>query len=111
MLVVTDLIYLWTDLIYLWTDMNYNDSTRQPADVYKLTAIGLGILMMLLGNAMPKASRNTLFGLRTVWSMKNDRVWQKSQRFGGYASVVFGFLMVLSGIFFSQIVYLPLSVE
>lgn len=97
-----------TDLVFLWTDMNYNDSAKQPADVYKLTAIGLGILMMLLGNAMPKASRNALFGLRTVWSMKNDRVWQKSQRFGGYTSVIFGFLMVLAGVFFSQIVLLSI---
>lgn len=91
-----------TDLIFLWADLNYGDSANQPADVSKLTAIGIGILMMLLGNAMPKASRNSLFGLRTVWSMKNDRVWQRSQRFSGYAVVLCGFLMVLAGIFFSR---------
>lgn len=90
-----------TDLIFLWTDLNYG-TEKQPVDVNKLVAIGLGILVMLFGNAMPKASRNSVFGLRTAWSMKNDRVWQKSQRFGGYSGVLCGFLMVLAGIFFSR---------
>lgn len=92
-----------TDLIFLWTDLNYG-TEKQPVDVNKLVAIGLGILVMLFGNAMPKASRNSVFGLRTAWSMKNDRVWQKSQRFGGYSGVLCGFLMVLAGIFFSRTV-------
>lgn len=43
-----------------------------------------------LGNSMPKAQRNSIYGLRTKWSMANDRCWQKSQRFGGYALVISG---------------------
>ena len=48
-----------------------------------------------LGNSMPKAERNGLFGLRTTWSMANDRCWQQSQRFGGYAFVITGILGVV----------------
>lgn len=105
------LLFTVTDLIFLWADLNYGGSAKQPADVSKLTAIGIGILMMLLGNAMPKAARNSLFGLRTVWSMKNDRVWQKSQRFSGYIVVLCGFLMVLAGIFFSRGVLMSVSLS
>ena len=56
--------------------------------------IGFGILLVVLGNIMPKVRRNSVFGLRTKWSLANDRVWQKSQRFGGFASVAAGFLLI-----------------
>jgi len=44
---------------------------------------------------MPKAERNSLFGLRTKWSMANDWCWQQSQRLGGYASVLLGIIGTL----------------
>ena len=67
--------------------------------VWRLLGAGLGVLFCLLGNWMPKMRRNALFGLRTVWSLKNDRVWQKSQRLGGISMVVSGAAMVLCSIF------------
>lgn len=68
-------------------------------DVTKLTGIAIGILLIVLGNIMPKMRRNALFGLRTKWSMANDNVWQKSQRFGGIASVICGLAMVIVSAF------------
>ena len=91
-------------VISLVNDLTYNGPSDQPPDICKLIGIGLGVLLIIFGNMMPKAARNTLFGLRTVWSMKNDRVWQHSQRFAGYTGIFCGFLMVLAGIFFNQAV-------
>lgn len=66
-------------------------------DTNKLIGVGIGALLVVLGNIMPKARRNSMFGIRTSWSMYNDSVWQKSQRFGGIASVIGGFgLIILS---------------
>lgn len=73
----------------------------------KLLCILLGALLCCLGNLMPKARKNAVFGLRTSWSMKNQRVWQKSQRFGGISMVVCGFLTLLLGIFLPNSVCLP----
>ena len=57
------------------------------------------LIMMLLtasfvpmGNLMPKAQRNSAFGLRTKWSMANDHCWQQSQRIGGFIMVGTGIL-------------------
>lgn len=63
--------------------------------VNRFINIGIGALLVALGNIMPKMRRNGLFGLRTKWSMANDTVWQKSQRFGGIASVVAGAVLIL----------------
>ena len=57
------------------------------------------LIMMLLtasfvpmGNFLPKAQRNSAFGLRTKWSMANDHCWQQSQRIGGFIMVATGIL-------------------
>ena len=68
-------------------------------DVNRFVSIGIGALLVVLGNIMPKMRRNAMFGLRTKWSMANDNVWQKSQRFGGITSVIAGFLMVILALF------------
>ena len=56
-------------------------------------------MLVILGNMMPKAGKNSLLGLRTKWSMANDSVWQKSQRFGGIVLVISGFLMIILSLF------------
>ena len=68
-------------------------------DVNRFTGIGIGVLLILLGYPMPKAERNAVYGLRTRWSMANDRVWQKSQQFGGRASMIAGGSMIVLALF------------
>ena len=69
--------------------------TGAADSVIKLMSIGVGVIFIILGNLMPKVKRNGLFGLRTSWSMENDEIWHKSQRFGGKAAVICGFATVL----------------
>lgn len=69
--------------------------TGAADNVIKLMSIGVGVIFIILGNLMPKVKRNGLFGLRTSWSMENDEIWHKSQRFGGKAAVICGFATVL----------------
>lgn len=71
-----------------------------------ICTILIGALLIVLGNYMPKARKNSLFGLRTVWSMANDRVWQKSQRFGGILSVICGAILIFLGIFVKKLLML-----
>lgn len=61
--------------------------------------IWVGVLLVVMGNAMPKARRNDIFGVRTSWSVSSGEVWRKSQRFGGAATVCLGLALVLSGCF------------
>lgn len=73
--------------------------TDAADNVIKLMSIGVGVIFIILGNLMPKVKRNGLFGLRTSWSMENDEIWHKSQRFGGKAAVICGFATVIMAIF------------
>lgn len=94
-LIVLEVYILWKAAAY---SPNADD---QAPEFLRLAAFGLGALFIIIGNIMPKASRNSIFGLRTCWSMKNDEVWRRCQRFGGCSAVVCGIMMIICGIAFS----------
>lgn len=50
----------------------------------------LGIAMIIIGNIMPKLRMNSVAGLKTKWSMKNEATWKKSQHFGGISYIIGG---------------------
>lgn len=56
----------------------------------------LGAMTMILSNIMPKVERNRVFGLRTKWTIKDDRVWFISNRFISKLLFLSGFLIVIS---------------
>ncbi len=99
------ILFIALGLFFGITAINYssNPAKMNPDFIVRFTNIGTGILLIILGNIMPKARRNALFGLRTKWSMSNDSVWQKSQRFGGFSSVICGLIMMISAVFVSGI--------
>ena len=68
------------------------------ADINRIFCILLGISLVIIGNFMPKLRNNSIIGLRTPWSMKNDTVWKKSQLFGGISFIVCGVLMIIAGL-------------
>ncbi len=66
-----------------------------PVDINQIVFIILGIFMIVTGNLMPKLRMNSVMGLRTHWSMKNEVTWKKSQRFGGISFMIDGILIIL----------------
>ena len=77
-------------------------------DVYKnigtVVTCFCAVLFILTGNYLPKARRNTVFGLKFPWTLKSDLVWNKSHRFAGWFSVVGGFVMLIMTVFATAIV-------
>lgn len=70
-------------------------------------ALVTGIALIAYGNIMPKSDRNETFGLRTPWSLSNDEIWRKSQRFCGYASIFAGIAMLICGFALPNDLVLP----
>ena len=66
-----------------------------PVDINRIVFVTLGIVLIIVGNVMPKARMNSLCGLRTPWSMKNEVTWKKCQRFGGISFIVAGAAMAV----------------
>jgi uncharacterized membrane protein len=58
--------------------------------------VALGALLLVIGILMPKMKQNRVMGVRTPWTLKNEVVWQKSQRFGGMLFITAGAFLLLS---------------
>ena len=69
-----------------------------PVDITGLVFCYLGTAIILCGIFMPKLKRNSMIGLRTKWSMKNEVTWEKSQKFGGISFVVSGACIIAAGL-------------
>lgn len=96
------------ELYLIWQAARYAPGDTGPAvtvDFFRVAGMGVGLLLILLGNVMPKARRNALFGVRTKWSMADDEVWRRSQRFGGFSAVGLGFALIMFGIFLDSLPY------
>ena len=84
---------------FLYTDFHKVENLSEAAfDVNQLIFGFFGLCMLIIGNVMPKLRMNSMIGLRTSWSMKNEQTWKKSQRFGGISFIISGILMILASL-------------
>ena len=61
--------------------------------------VGVGALLIVLGNLLPLVRSNFIFGIRTPWTLSSETVWTRSHRVGGYAMVAAGLLTIVSAFF------------
>ncbi len=71
---------------------------RAPAAGLRALLIALGLILIVLGNYLPKAPQNWVFGIRTPWTLANPRVWHRVHRVGGWLFLLLGALAVLLAI-------------
>jgi uncharacterized membrane protein len=62
-------------------------------------APAMAILLFILGVVMRKAKRNYVIGIRTPWTLANDRVWDKTHRLGSKLLMAAG-VIALGGLLF-----------
>ena len=59
---------------------------------------GAGVLLVVIGNYLPRIRSNFFFGIRTPWTLTSERVWRETHRVGGRAFVAAGVVMVLASL-------------
>ena len=70
-----------------------------PVSINRVIPIGIGILLLVIGNYMPQIRSNYTFGIKTPWALESPYVWKKTHAAGGVLFCIYGILMILSGIF------------
>ena len=65
----------------------------------RVAPVLIGLEFIILGNALPRARPNWWFGIRTPWTLSNDRVWMRTHRVGGYLLAAAGAVLLLVGAF------------
>jgi uncharacterized membrane protein len=65
-------------------------------DEGRSTLAATGVLLMVIGNYLPRIRSNWFFGIRTPWTLSSERVWRETHRVGGRAFVAAGVMVALA---------------
>ncbi|MGP3667950.1 MAG: SdpI family protein [Candidatus Bathyarchaeota archaeon] len=65
---------------------------------------GIGFMLFYAGVLCEKAKRNWFIGIRTPWTLSNDRVWEKTHKVGGRLFKIIGIVAIL-GVFVQEYVF------
>ena len=66
----------------------------QFADMNTIVFVLMGGMFILLGNYMPKVKHNYTFGIKTMWTIASENVWNKTHRMAGPLWVAGGLVML-----------------
>lgn len=102
--VVTMFLFSIMNLITLYNTyiIVYPDTDLPQFDIMRAVGAVMGIVIVVLGNYMPKTRLNSNIGFRLPWTMYNDNTWNKSNRFASYIFIVVGVIMTISSLLFES---------
>lgn len=69
-----------------------------PVQVDRVILAAIGLLFVGLGNYLPRIRSNWFMGIRTPWTLDNERVWRATHRVGGRTFVAAGLVMALAAL-------------
>jgi uncharacterized membrane protein len=70
-----------------------------PLDPSRAGLLGLGLMLMVVGNVMGKVTPNFFVGVRTPWTLASPEVWRRTHRTAGWALVALGAVVALAELF------------
>ncbi len=56
----------------------------------------ISLLLLIMGNYLPKTRSNWFFGIRTPWTLSSEEAWEKTHRITGRLFMVLGLLGLVS---------------
>jgi uncharacterized membrane protein len=92
---IIDTIMLFVLALHIVT---LRSALGHPVQMQRVLPIGVGVLLIVIGNLLPRARPNWFVGIRTPWTLSSDRVWEKTHRFGGRVFVAGGLLIAIASV-------------
>lgn len=77
--------------------ITYAAALGMEIEVGIIISILVGILLIALGNYMPKLQQNYTIGIRVPWTLNSTENWNRTHRLGGKMFILGGFLLIITG--------------
>lgn len=81
-----------------------NNATNEVLSISNYIIIIASAFIIYAGNMMNKIDQNSVFGIRLPYTLKNEKVWNRTHYVGGYLFVGTGVITMLSGLIFDSII-------
>lgn len=75
----------------------------------RLMPLGIGLLLVFLGNFLTRVEPNWFVGIRTPWTLSSDTVWRRTHRTGGWVFVIGGVVLASTALL-PRSVFFPLLI-
>jgi uncharacterized membrane protein len=69
-----------------------------PVDLGQSSLVSVALLFVGIGNYLPRVRSNWFMGIRTPWTMDNERVWRATHRVGGRTFVAAGLMLGIAAL-------------
>jgi len=89
--------------------LTYGHALGYKIEVNTILPLFVGIVFILIGNYMPKTTRNYTMGIKVPWTLNSDENWNKTHRFAGMLWVAGGVLVLIAS-FLKAIILLPVII-
>ena len=90
---ITEMIYWIIPVISLSVNsIVFATTLGFTSKVFAFVLILIGLSFIIVGNYMPKTTRNAFIGIKIKWALMNDENWNATHRFAGKVWVIVGFL-------------------
>lgn len=97
-MLATMLLFIVIQIITILVALGYD------IDMPVIISILVGILLVITGNYLQRARQNFFMGVRTPWTLSNEKVWDRTHRLSSKVFVLAGIIMIVS-------VLLPTTVQ
>ena len=64
-------------------------------DVAFFSELILGLMLIIIGNYLPKTRQNYTLGIKIPWTLANEENWNRTHRFAGYLWMIGGILLLI----------------
>ena len=64
-------------------------------NLVRYTPLLIGLLMIVIGNYLPKCKQNYTTGIRLPWTLASEENWNRTHRLAGKLFIIAGFIMTL----------------
>lgn len=71
--------------------------------IHVIIPIGVGILLIIVGNYMPQYRHNYFVGIKTPWTLTDEDNWKRIHYIGGYVFILDGIIVILTSFIRSEI--------
>lgn len=86
----------------------YSIALEKEWDLFQILTVVLGVMFMVMGNYMPKTTRNRTMGIKLQWTLGNDENWNKTHRLAGRIWFLGGIVVIVLAIASAKIAMMAL---
>ena len=73
----------------------YGNALLPGIDMMKIVCLFVGLLLLAVGNYLPKCRQNHSIGIRNAWTLSDMEVWDRTHHLAGYMTMACGLVMIL----------------